>query len=407
MPDIYQIPPPKDRLPVFFVTVYLAQGLVGVAYEPISYLLKDGLGLGAAESAKFVAWMTLPILLKPVLGLLTDALPLGGRRRVPWLMAAAASAALAWGALAALPSYAYLPTLLLLAAANAGIVFSDVVCDGVMVERGKHDGKTGVYQAFSIGTLYACALLTGLGGGLLVKHASYRTIFALTALCPLLILGAAALVPDAAAAPGAPRRAASGLWATVRSPAVWTVAGLIFLINFSPFQGTAFFYYQTESLRFSPVLIGLLTSIDGVAGLAGAAVFGGWCRGFAPRTLARAAVWASAPLTLLWLSYGPSSAPALTAVFGFFGVASRLALMDLAARSCPKDGEATAFALFMSVFNLAAWASNALGAAAYGSLAPSGAGRAMAMLIAASAASSLLALPLLRVLPSSAKLEAP
>ena len=48
----------RDRLYFFFASVYLAQGLVGVAYEPISFLLKDGLGLGASESASFVAWMT-------------------------------------------------------------------------------------------------------------------------------------------------------------------------------------------------------------------------------------------------------------------------------------------------------------------------------------------------------------
>lgn len=392
----------KDRLPLFFISVYLAQGLIGVAYEPISYLLKDSLGLGPGASAKFIAWMTLPILLKPLLGLLTDALPLAGRRRVPWLLLAAASTALAWATLAAMPSYTYLPALLLLAAANAGIVFSDVLCDGVMVEHGKSDNKTGVYQSLQIGTLYACALITGLGGGWLAQHASYRAVFALTALCPLLILGSTSFVTESVSEAGAPQRAAGGLWSLLRSPGFWSVAAVIFLVNFSPFQGTAFFYFQSESLRFSKPFIGLLTSIDGIAGLAGAALFGRWCRAFNPRLLARAAAWSAAPLTLLWLFYsGPASAVALTALFGFAGVAARLALMDLAARACPEGGEATAFALFMSVFNLAAWSSNAAGAAAYGALAPAGSARAMSILIVASAAFSLAALPLLPSLPPS------
>lgn len=82
------------------------------------------------------------------------------------------------------------------------------------------------------------------------------------------------------------------------------------------------------------------------------------------------------------------------------GVAARLALMDLAARAAARHAEATAFALFMSVFNLAAWASNSAGAAAYGHLAPAGPQRAMAVLILASAACSALAFPLLGFLSS-------
>jgi predicted MFS family arabinose efflux permease len=75
--------------------------------------------------------------------------------------------------------------------------------------------------------------------------------------------------------------------------------------------------------------------------------------------------------------------------------------MDLAAKACPEHGEATTFALYMSVFNLAAWSSNLLGARLYdllhaGALGPHG---AMALLISLSAVCTAACWPLLRWIP--------
>ncbi len=50
----------RDRIYLFFAINYFAQGMGGLAYEPVSYYLKDSLGLGPAQAAAFVAWMTLP-----------------------------------------------------------------------------------------------------------------------------------------------------------------------------------------------------------------------------------------------------------------------------------------------------------------------------------------------------------
>lgn len=403
--------PRTDKLYFFFATVYLAQGLVGVAYEPISFLLKDGLGLGPSESATFVAWMTLPFLFKPLLGLVGDALPLAGRRRVPWLVLAGIATSAGWMTLASLPAYTYGPTLLLLTAVNVGIIFADVLCDGVMVERGKAGDKTGLYQAVQIGTLYACALATGFGGGWLSQHASPRAVFGLVGGVPLLVAAAALFVPEAPQPPGAPKRTARAAWALLTDRSAWALAAVIFLVNFVPFQGTAFFFYQTDALGFSKVLIGVLSSLDGFAGLAGAALFwrfynrdvtvGGERLRLTPGVLARVSAIATIPVTLLYLLYRePLTAGALTVVLGAAGVAARLSLMDLAARSIPEGGEAAGFALFMSVFNLAAWASNTAGAKYYGALAPSGPHMAIATLILVASASTALALPLLRFIPS-------
>lgn len=393
----------NDRAHLFFAANYLAQGLAGLAYEPVSYLLKDSLGLDAAQAAVFVSWMTLPLALKPLLGLLSDFVPWAGRRRAPHLVAAALGTSACWLALAALNRPTYGAALVLLALVNIGTVVSDVVCDGVMVERGRALGKTAAYQATQIGVLYATLVATGLGGGWLAGHATYRTVFLLAAFFPVLValssrwIEEAPVVDRAAAA----ARGWTALGRMVRDARTRAVALGIFLFSFTPFLGTAQFYYQAEHLGLSPLFIGGLSTAGGLAGVAGAALFarlasriGGSGR------LARLSILAGAPLSLLYFFYaGPKSVLGLTVLFGLSGVIFRLAWMDLAARACPEGAEATAYAAFMAVFNLAALASNAVGGALYAALVlPLGAWGAMAALSLIGTAATLACWPLLKVI---------
>lgn len=360
----------RDGLLVFFALNYLAQGLGGFVYEPVSFLLKDGLGLGPAESARFVSLMTLPFLLKPLLGAASDLVSVRGLRRRPHLALVAGAATAAWLALAALPTYAYWPLLALLVLVNVGTVGADVVCDGVMVEQGRRTGKTGLYQAVQLAVLYASLVATGLGGGWLAARARPREVFLLAAAVQSLTLASLWWArEDRVASPA--RAGLRALWALAKDRSFWALGALIFLWSFTPFLGTAQFYYQAEALKLDPVFIGLTITLSGVAGVAGAAFYGGYAsRRWPLETLARAAVLVGAPLTLLYLFYvGRWSVAALSFVFGFSSVALRLALMDLAAQSSPPGAEAASFAAYMSVFNLAASASNMVGGAVYERLA--------------------------------------
>ena len=372
--------------------------MAGLAYEPVSYYLKDALGLGPGEAAAFVAWMTLPLTLKPLLGLVTDLLPWRGRRRAPHLAAVSILTGACWLGLSALRAPSYGAALALLVLVNVGFVLGDVVVDGVMVERGRETGRTGRYQAVQIGTLYVTLVVTGLGGGWLAQHAPYRAAFLLAAVFPLLTACSAPLIGDG----GALRvvDAASRGWGALREAfsrrESWALAGGVFLWSFAPMLGTAQFYHQSGPLGLSPLFIGGLSTAAGVAGVAGAALYPRLGRDAAG--LARLSILAGAPLSLLYLFYrGPEAVLALTVLFGLTGVLFRLAWMELAARACPPGAEATVFAAYMAVFNLSASLSNALGGALYGRLAdtlgPHGAWSALSLL---SSAAMLCAWPLLR-----------
>ncbi|HAM36856.1 MAG TPA: hypothetical protein DEB40_10680 [Elusimicrobia bacterium] len=357
-----------DRLYLFCAVNYFAQGMAGIVYEPVNYLLKDGLRLSAGETAAFVGWMTLPFILKPIFGLLSDLAPIRGSLRRPHLILGALLGASCWAILAWTPRHNYAALLTLLILVNFSVVFCDAVCDGVMVQLGQAGGKTGTYQAVQIGTLYATLVLTGVGGGWLSGHARPRAVFALAAVFPLLVAGSAVWVRELPS-PASPRQGLRSLLTLLSGRRFWALCLMIFLWNFSPFLGTAQFYYQSEALRLGPLYIGVLSTLGGVAGVLGAAFFGMKVRLWGTAAFLRAGVLLAGASSLLYLFYvGPVSAGVLTVIFGVLGVVFRLALMDLAAQSCPAHAQASAFAIYMAVFNLAALASNTAGGRLYDAL---------------------------------------
>ena len=93
----------------------------GLAAQPLFFLLKDDLRLGAAETATFIALTGLAWNVKPLYGLLSDLVPLAGSRRRSYLLVTTAAAALGWLALGLLPVHAYGPLLVLLSVTGLGL----------------------------------------------------------------------------------------------------------------------------------------------------------------------------------------------------------------------------------------------------------------------------------------------
>ena len=111
----------------------------------------------------------------------------------------------------------------------------------------------------------------------------------------------------------------------------------------------------------SPPYIGLMETIEGASGLAGAALYGIICRRFNLRLLLLTAIAVNASGTLLFLHYVRDTAPAIHAISGFAVGCSELALMDLAVRSTPRGCESLGFSLMMSARNFALSGSDLIG----------------------------------------------
>jgi len=356
---------PGRRLYLFFLINYFMQGAIGVVYEPLDYLLKDQLGLTSGQAANFIAWMTFPLLLKPLFGLVTDFVPLWGYRRIPHLAAASLTAALAFFHLAAQGSYRYSVLLAFMVLTCLGMAFADVVCGGLLVEGGKKPDRGGPYQALQIGALYLSTVLSGLGGGWMAGHLSYQKIFAAAGCMPLVIAASAFMIRENASR-GASAKDRLRIWGFVRTRRFWALSLTILLWNFYPFLGTAQFYYQSNVLKLSPMTIGWMIGIGSVAGLLGSAFFWRFCRDRDIYPLASRAPAVMALVSLGFLFYfGPVSVGIVHVIYGFSSVFFRLALFDLIMRACPTNAEGTFFALFLTLFDIAMYGSNAVGGNLY------------------------------------------
>jgi MFS family permease len=349
----------------FFMINYFVQGAIGIIYEPLNYILKDRLRLTPGEAAGFIAWMTFPLLLKPLYGVVTDFVPFGRYRRKPHLVLAALLSAAAFLGLASETHYRYSALLIPMSLSIFAMAFADVVCGGWLVEDGKVRHETGPYQAIHIGSLYFSAVLVGAGGGWMTSHLPFSWIFGVAGFLSLGIVAASLFVHEEKSAQ-LRRRNPFSLWTFIRTRQFLALSVTIILWNFYPFLGTVQFYYQSNILRLNPQWIGSLMTIGSIAGLAGSALFWKLCRGKDANLWVLRGPIVMAVVSLFYLFYwGPVSVTAVEALFGFSTVFFRLAILDLIARSCPVDVEATFYALFLAFFDIAMFASNAIGGKLY------------------------------------------
>ncbi|HEY4907961.1 MAG TPA: folate/biopterin family MFS transporter [Methylomirabilota bacterium] len=363
--------PGAQRLALLFAIVYFAQGMWSLPSQTITISLKDA-GLSAGQVATFFAITTVPWLIKPVYGLLSDFVPLFGYHRKSYLILTSSMSAAA-GLLLAVTgehSYARMATFFTLMA--LGLAFTDVLVDALMVENGKPLGLTGAFQSVQWGAIITASIVVGELGGYLAEHRRLHAAFFLAACFPLISLVMAAFFVHEAPA----RTEREEFWTTwtairnaMRERDMWLVAGFIFCWTFSPSFGPAFLFYQTDVLHFDQQFIGHLGALASVAGVGGAFIYAPLSRLVPLRRLINLSIGIAVVSTLAYLVYrGRVSAVIIDMLFGCVGMVTQLAILDLAAKSCPRHVEATFFAFLMSVFNGGTQISANIGARLYDAL---------------------------------------
>jgi len=395
------------RLALLFGVVYFAQGMWYLPNQAITIILKDR-GLSAGQAADFFLITLIPWVIKPVYGLLSDFVPLFGRRRQSYFLitstlAGVAGLALAWGGwivdgqittftlplgefrvsvpwteiggkplalvLGGPVSFTLVEGVWLFTLMALGLAFTDVLTDAMMVENGRPRGLTGAFQSVQWACITLASVAVGELGGHLAETRSLGAALLLAACFPLISLGmGASFVHEAPAR--FDRAAFVETWKAIRAAAggqeVWIVAGFIFFFWFSPSFGPAFLYYQTDTLGFSQQFIGRLAALAAVAGVVGAAVYAPLSRRMRLKHIVNLSIAAGVAGTLAYLAYrDATSALIIDTTWGAIGMITQLAFLDLAAKACPRHVEATFFAALMSVFNIGQQLSQNVGARLY------------------------------------------
>jgi len=356
------------RFSLFFALTYFVQGVTdltsGLANQPVQYFLKEHFHLSAAQTGFFFGVIGVGWTIKPLYGLISDFFPLLGYHRKSYLLFMSVLGGSSWLALMLLPPR-YATVLLLLTLCAATLAFCDVMIDALMVEVGRPLGLTGSFQAIQWAAISLAFTVAQFTGGYLSAHATPRIVFLLSAIFPLITFFASlGLVqePQSSLTRHSLHDTREALWQAGSSRSLWIVAGFLFFWNFSPSLGTPLLYYQADVLGFSKIFIGALGAISNVAGIVGALIFFAYCRAVNLRKLLGVSIALGVFSVLSFLGLiGPKSAVALFFAFGMLSQITHLAVLDLAARSCPARAEGTVFALLMSCLNVGRTGSTFLG----------------------------------------------
>lgn len=353
------------RLLYLFGFVYFAQGLAqasGLISQPLSFYLKEVMHFDEAQSTAYLAVLTIPWVIKPLYGLISDFIPLFGYRRKSWLLILNAASAGAFFWLTGLNEPSLIVSALLLTA--VGTAASDVIVDAVMVENGQKYNMVGKFQSVQWFWFYAAQIFTSIAGGWLASGSDpasgLHTAAMITMFAPasVAILAWFALREDKSQMNVAQLKAtASGLREAFKSTTLWAVIAFLGFYYFAPSFGTPMYYHMTDKLKFSQEFIGTLGAIGSVGSVIGTFIYGKY---FTKRTINFQLVFSilagavGSFAYLLVVENSPNAANimiALSLIFGAAGAIATLTALSLAGKACPAKAEGFTFAALMSVVN--------------------------------------------------------
>lgn len=349
------------RLGVLFGTLYFIQGIgepsEGLITQPVRSLL-DSWHHTPRQIGLFMMLLSLPWAVKPLFGILTDFVPLGGRRRQSYLVLVNAAALAGFGWLALVPpqpgSAGWLLVVLLMA--TVGVAFADVVIDALMVERGQPLGITGRLQSIQWASMYAATVIAGSLGGYLTATGRQAWGFGICAAVMVPALGLSLFLvrePRSAQARPSWRAAGRALADAVRTPGVLAVGAFLFLWSFNPFSSTVLQLHMKYALHFDDQFYGNTVAVQSVASMVASVAYGFYCRRLTTGVLIHLSIVGGILSTIgYWALFDEWSAMAVTVAVGFTYMTATLIQLDLAARICPPETAGTVFALLMALSNL-------------------------------------------------------
>ena len=342
-----------DAVRSAILIVYFVQGALGLAKLAITFFLKDSLHLSPVDAGALTGLTTLPWIIKPLYGLISDGFPLFGYKRRSYLLLSGLVGSISWIVLGTASGNIFTSIVCILIG-SASVAFGDVVADSIVVERSRDtitsDGNntgpdsqfetsscrdterkdltsqndsearrysnnnalSGDLQSLCWGAAAVGGILSAYFSGSLLTSMTPQQVFILTSIFPLLTAAAALLIEEEPGKESTGTQTGSGapvvaqqigaqvgqLTETLRNPAIYLPVLFVFLWQATPSPDTAIFYFYTNDLQFQPEFLGRVRLVSSVASLAGVLAYRTWLRRVPIKRLLFWATAASVPLGL-------------------------------------------------------------------------------------------------------------
>jgi MFS family permease len=390
---------------LFFAIVYVVEGVgqarVGVVFQPLNNYLKV-IGWTPVEVTAYLAILNFPWIIKPVLGLVSDFVPLFGYRRKSYLIVSSVCAVGAYAWIARLTEPGEFALLLVLT--SYAMATSSTLCGALLAENGQSYRLSSTFVSQQWLWFYIAIMASAFVGGALVERlaplSALQAAAAIAAVASTAIVFASLFLLDESKSRASRlemRRTFQSIVTAAKSTKLYIVALFLFLYSFAPGFGTPLYYFMTDELKFSQAYIGILGSIASAGWIAGALAY----RWFLQKMSSKALLYLSIVLgTLAAASFLLLTDEVSAAIVNFANGAAMMiatiASLTLAADYSPRRSEGFAFAGLMSIMNLADVFSNNVGAFLYERVFHDRLGP-LIIVSAASTAFALVLVPLLRL----------
>ena len=365
---------------IAILTIYFVQGILMLSRLGVSFFLKDELLLSPVQMSAIIGISTIPWMIKPLYGFISDILPLFGYHRKTYIFLSGIIGSAAWLSLGTIVNSGPTATMMILLS-SFSVALSDVIVDSIVVERARSESaeKLGSLQSLCWAISAIGGLCTAYFSGLLLEYFTTRTVFSITALFPIITSFVAWLITEKPMNKDDQKNNYDHIKyqlvqirQAITKKAVLLPTVFIFVWHATPNAESAFFYFTTNELQFQPEFLGRVRLVTSFASLVGVWAFQRYFKTISFRTMFTWGIFLSTALgmtTLLlvthtnrllgindhWFSLGDNL------IITVIGKIVFMPVLVLATKLCPPGIEATFFALIMSVFNLGGTVSYWLG----------------------------------------------
>jgi folate/biopterin transporter len=370
---------------VVIALIALSQGLLCMADLALSYMYKDDFKLSPAQVALFTSLMTIPWIIKPLWGFISDCCPILGKRRSPYLMIFGITGATCW-ILLGTSSPSLLLTFVILLVIQTSVCFCNVIGEALVVEESKkvhkfqeslekqenHENASNFVTLF-FGARAAGTVLTAYFGGILLDLTSKEFVFTLTAACPVLLMLSSMLLYE--------EKIVSDIKMTDQAQQIYRFISrkevflpIFFILAFTsvPSCADAMFFFYTNQLGFSPQFMGKMKLAYGIGTIIGMVIYSNFLKNISFKKLL---VFNSIFCILISLSqlllvtrvnlriHVPDGVFAVLCSFVVQLTAelSMIPLLVLCCKICPENIEGSLYALLMSTMNFGSMISSQSG----------------------------------------------
>ncbi|XP_050369808.1 probable folate-biopterin transporter 4 [Argentina anserina] len=180
--------------------IYFTQGFRSFVFTAVSYQLKDTLKLSPSSSQFVFSVAFFPWSIKPLYGILSDCIPIKGRKRVPYLVIATVLSLVPWPILGlnAMSRSSMWLLMTFLTVQNLGSAMADVVVDAMIAEAVRHERASfaGDLQSISWLAMAFGGICGSLTGGFALSNFPIHIIFLLFSILPSIQLLSCGLVEE-------------------------------------------------------------------------------------------------------------------------------------------------------------------------------------------------------------------